>query len=183
MGALPVDRPEAYYTPIPPRVERHSASRGLFVCSRPAPELLQGCLALRSPEPRQQTHFRSLGCSLGAPRLSSPWRVPPEESSFAITTDALMNTDQIESVASKEECYLLELVRYLHLNPLRAKVVPDLRALDRYPWTGHSALLGTVARPWQTTRDILTQFGARVARARRAYRDFAAAGVEAPHWK
>jgi len=67
------------------------------------------------------------------------------------------------------------------LNPLRAKVVPDLRALDRYPWTGHSALLGTVARPWQSTRDILTQFGASVARARRAYRAFVAAGVPLGH--
>ena len=45
------------------------------------------------------------------------------------------------------ETYLLELVRYLHLNPLRADVVPTLRALDRSPWTGHSALLGTVLRP------------------------------------
>jgi putative transposase len=51
------------------------------------------------------------------------------------------------SIVVEEEQYLLELVRYLHLNPLRAKVVPGLRALDRYPWTGHSALLGTVARP------------------------------------
>jgi hypothetical protein len=37
---------------------------------------------------------------LRAPRLSSPWREPEEESAFAITTDDLMNTDQIESVAS-----------------------------------------------------------------------------------
>ena len=57
---LPVDacgllvyRPRSYYTPDPPRVERHSASRALFVCRRPAPGLLRGCLALRSPEPRQ----------------------------------------------------------------------------------------------------------------------------------
>jgi putative transposase len=46
------------------------------------------------------------------------------------------------SVVVEEEPYLLELVRYLHLNPLRAQVVPDLRQLDRYPWTGHSALVG-----------------------------------------
>ena len=57
---LPVDacgllvyRPRSYYTPDPPRVERHSASRALFVCRRPALGLLQGCLALRSPEPSQ----------------------------------------------------------------------------------------------------------------------------------
>jgi putative transposase len=85
--------------------------------------------------------------------------------------------NRYKSIVVEAESYLQELVRYLHLNPLRAKVVPDLRALDRYPWTGHSALLGTGPRPWQTTRDILTQFGASVTRARRAYRDFVAAGV------
>ena len=66
MGAMPVGRPQMHYTPDPPRVERHSAWRALFVCRRPAPGLLRRCLALHSPEPRQQTHFRSLGGSLGS---------------------------------------------------------------------------------------------------------------------
>jgi hypothetical protein len=103
MGAMPVDRPQAYYTPDPSRVEKHSAPRALFVCRQPAPGLLHGCRALRAPELHQQTHFRRLGGSLSAPRLSSPWREPQEESSFAITTDALVNTHQIESVASSEK--------------------------------------------------------------------------------
>ena len=68
-------------------------------------------------------------------------------------------------IVVEEEPYLLELVRYLHLNPLRAKIVPTLRALDRYPWTGDSALLGTVPRPWQATGDILSYFGRRRLRA------------------
>ena len=54
--------------------------------------------------------------------------------------------NRYKSIVVEEEPYLLELVRYLHLNPLRAQVVPDLGTLDRYPWTGHSALLGTVPR-------------------------------------
>src|SRR5574341_2513320 len=49
----PMRRPCSYYRPDPPRVERHSASRALFVCCRPAPGLLQGCLALSPPELRQ----------------------------------------------------------------------------------------------------------------------------------
>jgi putative transposase len=49
----------------------------------------------------------------------------------------------------------LELVRYLHLNPVRAQVVPSLRALDRFPWTGHSVLGGTGPRAWQETAAIL----------------------------
>jgi REP element-mobilizing transposase RayT len=85
--------------------------------------------------------------------------------------------NRYKSIVVEEEPYLLELVRYLHLNPLRAAVVPNLRALHRYPWTGHSALLGQVARPWQATQPILAQFGPTPARARKAYRAFVAAGI------
>jgi putative transposase len=85
--------------------------------------------------------------------------------------------NRFKSIVVEEEPYLLELVRYLHLNPLRAKVVPTLRSLDRYPWTGHSAILGTVPRPWLDTRTILAQFGPPGRRARAAYRAFVAAGM------
>ncbi len=85
--------------------------------------------------------------------------------------------NRYKSIVVEEEPYLLELVRYLHLNPLRAKVVPDLRTLARYPWTGHSALLGHVARPWQDTHTILAQFGPTPTRARRAYQAFVAEGL------
>ena len=85
--------------------------------------------------------------------------------------------NRYKSIVVEEEPYLLELVRYLHLNPLRAQVVPNLRTLDRYPWTGHSALLGTVPRPWQATQAILAQFGRTVSRARKAYRAFIAEGI------
>jgi hypothetical protein len=41
----------------------------------------------------------------------------------------------------------LELIRYIHLNPLRAKLVEDLKSLDKYPWSGHSAILGRRKNP------------------------------------
>jgi len=41
----------------------------------------------------------------------------------------------------EEDAYFQELVRYIHLNPLRAKIVKDLSSLDRYSWCGHSVLL------------------------------------------
>ena len=85
--------------------------------------------------------------------------------------------NRYKSIVVEEEPYLLELVRYLHLNPIRAKVVPDLRRLARSPWTGHSALLGTVSRPWQDTETILAQFGPTTTRARTAYERFVAAGL------
>ncbi len=82
--------------------------------------------------------------------------------------------NRYKSSVVEADRYLLELVRDLHLNPLRAPVLPDLRRLDRYPWTGHSALLGTVPRPWQATATLLAQFGPTRQRPRRA---FVAAGV------
>lgn len=85
--------------------------------------------------------------------------------------------NRYKSIVVEEEPYLLELVRYLHVNALRAGVVADLRRLDRYPWTGHSALLGTVARPWQATPEVLGHFGPSRRRARAAYRAFVAAGL------
>jgi REP element-mobilizing transposase RayT len=85
--------------------------------------------------------------------------------------------NRYKSIVVEEEPYLLELVRYLHLNPLRAHGVATLAALERYPWTGHSALLGTVPRPWQDTRTVLAQFGPTRRRARQAYRTFVQEGV------
>ena len=50
--------------------------------------------------------------------------------------------NRYKSVVCEEDPYLLELIRYIHLNPLRAKLVEDLKALDKYPWSGHSTILG-----------------------------------------
>jgi REP element-mobilizing transposase RayT len=85
--------------------------------------------------------------------------------------------NRYKSILCQEEPYLLELVRYIHLNPLRAQQVPDLQALNAYPWSGHSALLGTAPRPWQATGEVLAGFGPTLRAARRAYRAFLAAGI------
>ncbi len=86
--------------------------------------------------------------------------------------------NRYKSIVVEEEPYLLELVRYLHLNPLRADVVKDLAALSRYPYTGHAALLGRISCPWQDTTSILAYFASRIGEARRRYRAFVAAGVQ-----
>jgi REP element-mobilizing transposase RayT len=85
--------------------------------------------------------------------------------------------NRYKSVVVEEERYFLELVRYIHLNPLRTKVVSDLRTLDRYLWTGHSALLGHVRRQWQATAEVLGRFASRVGRARTHNRAFVHAGM------
>jgi REP element-mobilizing transposase RayT len=85
--------------------------------------------------------------------------------------------NRYKSILVEEEPYLLELVRYIHLNPLRANVVADLCALDRYPWTGHSALVGIVPRPWQAVAEVLGLFGGTPRARRQRYREFVADGV------
>lgn len=74
----------------------------------------------------------------------------------------------------QEDPYLLELVRYIHLNPVRAGIVADLNALDVYPWTGHAALMGRATVPWQEVDEILGAFGFHLSRARATYRRFLA---------
>ncbi len=55
--------------------------------------------------------------------------------------------NRYKSIVCEEDQYLLELIRYIHLNPLRAGLVKDLKELDKYSWTGHSAILGKRKNP------------------------------------
>lgn len=69
--------------------------------------------------------------------------------------------NRYKSIVCEEDAYLLELTRYIHLNPLRAGMVKTIRELERYPWSGHSAILGAMKREWQDTEEILMYFGKR----------------------
>ena len=53
----------------------------------------------------------------------------------------------------KDDAYFQELVRYIHLNPLRAKIVKDLSSLNRYPWHGHSVVMGRRKHEWQNVNN------------------------------
>jgi REP element-mobilizing transposase RayT len=85
--------------------------------------------------------------------------------------------NRYKSILVDEELYLLELVRYIHLNPLRAGLVVGMEGLDRYFWTGHAVLLGKRKVSWQEIEDVLGRFGNRVGKAREAYRKFIEEGV------
>ncbi|MFH1288940.1 MAG: hypothetical protein ABII25_09655, partial [bacterium] len=61
---------------------------------------------------------------------------------------------------------------YIHLNPYRAGIVKSLEELDKYNWSGHSALIGKVERKWQNTEEVLSRFGKYKNRARLGYRRF-----------
>ncbi len=85
--------------------------------------------------------------------------------------------NRYKSILVEEEPYFLELTRYIHLNPFRAGVLQSIAELDRYPWTGHSAVIGHVPRRFQAVTEILGAFDENVRRARRRYREFVADGA------
>lgn len=80
--------------------------------------------------------------------------------------------NRYKSILCQEDPYFLELVRYIHLNPLRAKLVTDLKQLDRYPYAGHGVLMGKRSLDWQNTKDVLLRFGKHLSPARKRYRQF-----------
>ena len=85
--------------------------------------------------------------------------------------------NRYKSILCQEEPYLRELVRYIHLNPLRARLVEEIKALGNYPYGGHSAVAGKVKRDWQRVDEVLGLFGKRKADARKAYLRFVKKGV------
>jgi len=85
--------------------------------------------------------------------------------------------NRYKSILCQEDTYLLELVRYIHLNPLRAGLVRDLTALDKYSFSGHGVIMGRYSNNWQDTDSVLGLFGEKVSAARRQYRAFVEKGI------
>jgi REP element-mobilizing transposase RayT len=85
--------------------------------------------------------------------------------------------NRYKSILCQEEPYLLELVRYIHLNPIRASIVASVAQLDSYSYCGHSRLMGRFETEWQATDEILSRFGARVSSAREKYTAFVEEGA------
>ncbi len=76
------------------------------------------------------------------------------------------------------DSYLQELVRYIHLNPVRSGMV---KMPEEYTWSGHRAYLGKELLPWLTTDWVLEQFGKTVATSRVGYRQFVLDGLGEEH--
>ena len=85
--------------------------------------------------------------------------------------------NRYKSILCQEDLYLRELVRYIHLNPLRTGLVKDLTALDKFPWSGHSVIMGYKKRNWQGMDYVLKFFADKRARARKNYRAFLEQGI------
>jgi REP element-mobilizing transposase RayT len=80
--------------------------------------------------------------------------------------------NRFKSILCQEDLYLKELVGYIHLNPLRAKIVAELKELAKYPYGGHSAIMGKQKRDFQDVDYVLRLFGDKLTEARRHYREY-----------
>ena len=78
------------------------------------------------------------------------------------------------------DSYLLELIRYIHLNPVRAGIT---KTPDEYPWSSHKAYLGVEKIEWLTTEWLLSQFAKRVVNAQKKYARFINRGMAEEHRK
>jgi REP element-mobilizing transposase RayT len=82
------------------------------------------------------------------------------------------------AILVEKEAHLLELCRYVVLNPVRAKLVPHPR---QWAWSSYRGTVGDLTGPeWLATDWILAQFGKRQREAQRRYREFVTEGRGGP---
>lgn len=86
--------------------------------------------------------------------------------------------NRYKSIICDEDAYFQELVRYIHLNPLRAGLVKNMSELDRFPWSGHSAIIGNKKREWQDVDYVLSWFGNTNNVARNKYHVYVVEGIK-----
>jgi len=86
--------------------------------------------------------------------------------------------NRYKSIVCDEDAYFKELVRYIHLNPLRAKLVKSLSRLDCYRWSGHAVLMGNIKNEWQDRDYVLKWFGKKEGEAIKDYRNYINKGIE-----
>ena len=82
---------------------------------------------------------------------------------------------RFKAILVDRDSYLLELCRYVVLNPVRAKMV---KRVGDYRWSSYRATAGKIETPSYLTCDwVLSQFAQGKAIAQRRYREFVNAGV------
>ena len=87
--------------------------------------------------------------------------------------------DRYKSLATQEMAYLCELIRYVHLNPVRAGIVDSVDKLRTYRWSGHRMMIGEECFEWYDTDSTLKRFGNNRNSARSAYLRFLEEGIGA----
>jgi REP element-mobilizing transposase RayT len=77
--------------------------------------------------------------------------------------------NRYRSIVCDGDRYFAELVSHIHLNPLRVKLVADLKELEKYAYCGHGVILGTIRNEWQDRDSVLSRFGSQEGDAKAAY--------------
>ena len=85
--------------------------------------------------------------------------------------------NRFKSILCEEDIYFLELVRYIHLNPLRGKIVENLQQLKSHPYSGHGVIMNAFKNGWQDKDYVLRMFATKTGAARKYYEEFIAKGV------
>lgn len=85
--------------------------------------------------------------------------------------------NRYKSILCDADTYLLELIRYIHLNPIKANMLDSVVKLDRYRWTGHAGLTGKHVYAWHDCSAVLSLFSRQRKVAIRRYREFIQDGI------
>lgn len=86
--------------------------------------------------------------------------------------------NRYKSIVCQEEIYFQQLVRYIHLNPLRAGLVQDFKQLEDYKWTGHGVLMGKRECLWQDSKYVLSWFANSLRKGRKIYQAYVVEGIK-----
>lgn len=86
--------------------------------------------------------------------------------------------NRYKSIICEEDSYLLELIRYIHLNPKRAGIVKTMTELNSYPYSGHIAIAGKKNYSWYDSSDVLSFFGKQKNAAINKYLQFIKDGID-----
>ena len=85
--------------------------------------------------------------------------------------------NRFKSILCEEDIYFLELVRYIHLNPLRGRIVENLKQLKSYPYAGHGVIMNALKHDWQDKNYVLKMFADKEGVAKRYYEEFVGKGA------
>ena len=88
--------------------------------------------------------------------------------------------DRFKSILCQDQEYARQLIRYVHLNPLRSGIVRSLEKLKHWKWCGHGYLLGVdgAARQFQDRKETLRRFGPSEGVAVKRYLSYLAESIE-----
>jgi REP element-mobilizing transposase RayT len=88
---------------------------------------------------------------------------------------------RFKGILVDRDAYLLELSRYVVLNPVRAGMCDTP---EQWPWSSYRAMIGSAPAPrWLAVDGLLSQFGSSREEARRRYRAFVNEGVGQDVWQ